>query len=60
MSFRREIMALILISIFTGFLGLGIGSFFESDFFIYGFGIIGLLCPGLYTLEQIRRHLEKK
>ncbi|WP_193708467.1 hypothetical protein [Alkalibaculum sporogenes] len=47
------------ISIITGYLGLMIGGMFGAEIFIYLFGMIGVLSPGLFLLELIYREMEK-
>ena len=52
-------MILIIVSLIMGYIGLNIGGIFGADIFIYLFGIVGVLSPGLYVLEQIYREMKK-
>ena len=53
-------MILIILSIIMGYVGLNIGGLFGGDIFVYLFGIVGVLSPGLFVLEQIYRKMKKK
>ncbi|MCB2299531.1 hypothetical protein [Clostridium tagluense] len=44
-------MILIILSLIMGYLGLIIGGLFGNDLFIYLFGMVGVLSPGLFVLE---------
>lgn len=50
-------MGLIIISLITGFFGLLIGGAF-GEMFAFLFGLIGVLGPALYTLQQMNERLE--
>lgn len=50
-------MSLIIISLITGYIGISIGSFFDTQIFLYLFGTIGILSPGLYVLEKLYKKL---
>lgn len=52
-------MVLIIASLIMGYIGLNIGGMFGTDIFVYLFGIVGVLSPGLYVLEQIYREMKK-
>ncbi|WP_426348569.1 hypothetical protein ACPWSR_12535 [Alloiococcus sp. CFN-8] len=52
-------MGLIIASAVLGFLGFMLGGIFGAEIFMFFFGIIGLLSPGLYTLEQIYKEMSK-
>lgn len=53
-------MALFLISIITGFIGLNIGFKLKSDFFAYIFCFIGFISPSLFVLDSIYKEIKKK
>jgi hypothetical protein len=54
-----EIMILIVASIVLGYLGLNIGGMLGAEIFMYLFGIVGVLSPALYVLEQIYKEVRK-
>lgn len=47
---RRKIVILIILSLILGYLGLNIGSMLSIEYLL---GIVGVLSPGVYVLEQI-------
>lgn len=51
-------MLLILISLLTGFIGMLLGGISGTEILIYMFGILGVLSPGLFTLQKIYKKLE--
>jgi len=50
---------LFIASLIMGYLGLNIESLFGAEVFIYLFGIVGVLSPGLYVLEKIYIEVKK-
>lgn len=52
-------MILIIVSIIMGYIGINIGSIIGPEVFMYLFGAVGILSPGLYVLEQIYKDLKK-
>lgn len=52
-------MILIIASLTMGFLGLNIGGMLGGEIFAYLFGVVGVLSPGLYVLEQIYKKIKK-
>ena len=52
-------MILILLSLIMGFIGLNIGGMIGPEIYIYLFGIVGVLSPGLFVLEKLYKHIEK-
>ena len=53
-------MILIIASIIMGYIGLNIGGMVGGgDISIYLFGIVGILSPGLYVLEQLYKEMKK-
>jgi len=53
-------MVLIIISLLMGYVGLNIGGIFGDDIYVYLFGMVGVLSPGLFVLEQMYRKMKKK
>ena len=53
-------MILIILSIIMGYVGLNIGGLFGNDVYVYLFGIVGVLSPGLFVLEQMNRKMKNK
>lgn len=54
-------MILIIASIVMGYIGFCIGAMLGgAEFFAYLFGIVGVLSPGLYVLEQLYKEMIKK
>lgn len=52
-------MILIILSLIMGYLGLNMGGLFGVELIMYLFGIVGVLIPGLYVLEQIYREVKR-
>ncbi|AGA67910.1 hypothetical protein Desdi_0364 [Desulfitobacterium dichloroeliminans LMG P-21439] len=47
-------MVLIVLSLIMGFIGLNIGGIIGgAEIYAYLFGLVGVLSPGLYTLERV-------
>lgn len=53
-------MILIILSLIMGYIGLNIGGMFAGGVFMYLFGIVGVLSPALYVLEEIYKEMKKK
>ena len=53
-------MILIIASLIMGYVGLNIGGMLGAEIYMYLFGIVGVLSPGLYVLEQIYKEMNKK
>lgn len=44
-----------------GFIGLNVGGLLGgAEIYVYLFGIVGVLSPGLFTLEQIYKEMKNK
>jgi len=52
-------MILIVLSLLMGYIGLTLGGMIGADIYVYLFGIVGVLSPGLFALEQIYREVKK-
>ena len=52
-------MILIILSLITGYIGIFIGSMLGYEIFTYLFGIVGVLSPGLYVLEQLYKEMKR-
>ena len=53
-------MWLIIISLIMGYIGIVIGSYFGAEIFLYLFGAVGVLSPGLYVLEKLHKEIKEK
>ena len=53
-------MVLIIASLIMGYLGLNIGGIFGAEIFVYLFGVVGVLSPGLYVLEKLYEEIKNK
>ena len=53
-------MILIILSLLMGFIGISVGSFFGAEIFLYLFGAVGVLSPGLYILERLHKKVKDK
>lgn len=51
-------MHLILSSLIAGLIGMILGFILGKEIFMYMFGILGVLSPALYTLQNIYMKLE--
>jgi len=54
-----RIMILIALSLLMGYIGLTLGGMIGADIYVYLFGIVGVLSPGLFALEPIYREVKK-
>lgn len=52
-------MILIILSLIMGYFGFNVGGLFEVELTKYLFGIVGVLSPGLYVLEQIYKEVKR-
>ncbi|MBK1812019.1 hypothetical protein JHL18_15460 [Clostridium sp. YIM B02505] len=52
-------MILIIASLITGYIGLNIGGMIGGEIFMYLFGLVGVLSPALFVLEDIYREVRK-
>jgi len=52
-------MILIILSIIMGIVGVGIGGMTQDNDFVFLFGLIGFISPGLFVLEQLYRNMKK-
>lgn len=53
-------MILIVLSLVMGYIGLNLGGILGAEIFMYMFGILGVLSPGLYVLEKIYKEVKNK
>ena len=53
-------MGLIIMSLVMGYIGISIGSLFGTEAFMYLFGAVGVLSPGLYILEKLHKEIKDK
>jgi len=53
-------MILIILSIIMGYIGFNIGGLFRDDIYVYLFGIVGVLSPAMYVLEQMYHKMKNK